>query len=107
MSSTRITIGALFSTISETANTVTNLVGTVNKGVGMASSYVDVLVKEQELDNIARVATYQEKLIERLSMEEAERQLDIIKFTEKSNNHKELYIKAQDRYTALFAPKNS
>lgn len=107
MSSARITIGAIFSTINETASALTNTVGTVNAGITMAANYVGVLAKEQDMDNMVRVATYQEKLIERASMEEAERQLAILKFTDKSAKHQELYSKAQDRFTSLFAPKEA
>lgn len=106
MSTARLTIGAVFSTINETASAITNTVGTLNAGITMASNYVAVLAKEQDMDNMVRVATYQEKLIERASMEEAERQLTILKFTEKSAKHEQLYSAAQDRYAKLFAPKN-
>lgn len=107
MSTARLTIGSLFSTINETASMVTNTVGTLNAGISMASNYVAVLAKEQDMDNMVRVATYQEKLIERASMEEAERQLTILKFTDKSAKHQELYANAQSRFTALFAPKEA
>lgn len=107
MSTARLTIGALFSTINETASALTNTVGTLNAGITMASNYVAVLAKEQDMDNMVRVATYQEKLIERASMEEAERQLAILKFTDKSQKHQDLYAAAQDRFTKLFQPKEA
>lgn len=107
MSTARLTIGAVFSTINETASAITNTVGTVNAAITMGANYIGVLAKEQDMDNMVRVATYQEKLIERASMEEAERQLTILKFTDKSAKHQELYANAQSRFTALFAPKEA
>lgn len=107
MSTARLTLGAVFSTINETASMITNTVGTANAVISMGANYVGVLAKEQDMDNVIRIATYQEKLIERASMEEAERQLSILKFTDKSQKHQELYSTAQDRFTKLFAPKES
>jgi hypothetical protein len=100
-----MTFGTVLGTVSNTAVAITNTVGMVNTAVSIASGYVDVLAQKQVKDNIAELSNYEQKLIERLSQEDTERQLAMLEFTSKSTAHAEMFSANMERYKELFVAK--
>jgi hypothetical protein len=96
MTTAKMTLGAMFGAITNTADSVSNTFGTINTAVNMANAYVRNAAAKQTMDNKVDQATYKKKLIEQVSLEETERRIAIEDFTSKSARHQELFQTAMD-----------
>lgn len=85
------TVGTIFGAITTTASAVGGLVGTAASTVGMLDAYVQVKVKEQEASLFYDSADFEEKILERIGQERTNRQLELVKFTSKSEAHAKLF----------------
>lgn len=86
-----VTIGALFGTITTAANAVTGVVNTAAASVGMLDTYVSTHVRNQQATLEFEADEFEERIIERLSRERTERQLEVAKYTATSTAHQALY----------------
>lgn len=105
MSTSRITFGAVLSTIQSTANAATSLVDTANAGIGMLSSFVAEAADNQRVRQIADREDFLESLIREKSMERSASTLKIAKFMAQSEEHAEAYTAAYNRYSELLRTK--
>lgn len=101
MTTAKFTIGAILSAVTNTADTLGNTLGTVNTAVNMANAYVSTAAAKQKIDNEVDIATYTDKLEENVAMEETERRIKIMEFTDKSPKHEALYQSALERVRAI------
>lgn len=101
MSTSRLTFGAVLSTVQTTANTVTNVLDAANAGVGMLNAYVTQAADNQRIRQIADKETFIEDLIREKAMQQATQTLKINKFTAQSNEQSVAYETAYNTYKAL------
>lgn len=101
MSSTRLSFGAILSTVQATANTVTSTLDAANKGVGILAAFVDKASSEQQLRHIADKEVFIESLIQEKSEERAMANLKVEKFVAQSANHAKHYESAYNKFTSL------
>lgn len=104
MANLRTTVGAVFGTVSTTANVVTGLVNAAGEGINMLDSFVKKSSTEQRARHTADTEDFLDRLIMEKSMESAERNNSALEFCRKSTDHATFYQEAQERYTALLRP---
>lgn len=103
MASIRLTLGTVFGTVASTAATVTGLLDSVNAAAGMANDFVANAAEAQRKNIKADNAVLKKVIIERISMEQMERRIEINKATSKSALHADLYQEAYNEFKDLFA----
>jgi hypothetical protein len=87
----RMTIGALFGTISTTANAISGVVGTAAAGVGMLDSFVKKELKEQETRHFLEGLVFEENLSKELSLEQAQKDIVFDQFCDSSTRNAQLF----------------
>ena len=87
----RMTIGSLFGAATTAANAVSGIIGTAANAVGMLDTYVGTHVRQQQTSMELEADDFEEKILERISMERTERQLQLVKYTSQSAAHSELF----------------
>jgi hypothetical protein len=104
MATSRIALGSVLGTISKTASTLTNIVGTVDAAVGMLNSYVSLHSEQQQDKHIIERATARDQLLEESALVQAERRNELEKrFTDATfKNH---YEASYNRLASLFNPE--
>lgn len=107
MSSSRLTFGAMLSTVTTTANTVTATLEAVNQGVGMLTSYVGNAAEHQKLRQLADNETFVEELIREKSFEETQSTLRVSKFISQSDEHHSAYEKAYNKFNAILRKQST
>jgi len=100
MANARQAAGSVFSTISDTANAVSGIVNTISGGLNMANTFVRHQSTKQALDYEYDLNDYEERLIERLGTEEAERKKRISELC-KDPEMEEYYNAAYARLKAV------
>lgn len=98
----RLTIGAVFGSIAQTAGTVSNVLGAANSSVNMLNAYVEKAAKEQRMNYRADEKELANKIIERVSKEQVERRIELDKFCAQSDRHEKLYQEALEEYKDMF-----
>ena len=104
MSTARLTLGSILSTVNTTANTVTSTLDAVSSGIGMLNAYIDNAAQHQK----ARIAIDNEDFIESLirekSQERTESTLRVQKYISQSPEHAKAYQEAYETYSKLLRP---
>lgn len=103
MATSRITFGAVLSTIGDAAGTVSTVLNTATASVGMLAKFVDDAAEQQRIRSIVDMDAFTEVLAEESAMAEAVRKSDILAFCKKSPDHQQLFTTAFDRIQALLA----
>jgi hypothetical protein len=102
MAKPAIALGSVLGTIEKTANTITNVVGTLDAGVSMLNSYVRLHSDQQKDKHIIERATSRDQLLEESALVQAERRSALeARFADEA--FKGHYAKAYDRLAGLFA----
>ena len=73
MAQARVAAGAVFGTITDTANAISGVVNTISNGLDMANSFVRHAQQKQRFDQVIDMAVYQERRVEEFALEEASR----------------------------------
>ena len=106
MSTARLTLGSILSTVNTTANTVTSTLDAVSSGIGMLNAYIDNAASHQK----ARIAVDNEDFIESLVREKAQERtestLRVQKYINQSQEHAKAYQEAYETYSKLLRPTN-
>ena len=104
MSTARLTLGSVLSTVNTTATTVTSTLDAAGKAVGMLNAYVENAAQHQK----ARIAVDNEDFIESLirekSQERTESTLRVQKYISQSQEHAKAYQEAYETYSKLLRP---
>ena len=104
MSTARLTLGSILSTVNTTATTVTSTLDAAGKAVGMLNAYVENAAQHQK----ARIAVDNEDFIESLirekSQERTESTLRVQKYISQSPEHAKAYQEAYETYSKLLRP---
>ena len=104
MSTARLTLGSILSTVNTTATTVTSTLDAAGKAVGMLNAYVENAASHQK----ARIAVDNEDFIESLirekSQERTESTLRVQKYINQSQEHAKAYQEAYETYSKLLRP---
>ena len=107
MSTARLTLGSILSTVNTTATTVTSTLDAAGKAVGMLNAYVENAAAHQK----ARIAVDNEDFIESLirekSQERTESTLRVQKYISQSPEHAKAYQEAYETYSKLLRPTSS
>ena len=107
MSTARLTLGSVLSTVNTTATTVTSTLDAAGKAVGMVNAYIDNAASHQK----ARIAVDNEDFIESLirekSQERTESTLRVQKYINQSQEHAKAYQEAYETYSKLLRPTSS
>ena len=77
MATTRIALGSVLATVSDTATAVSGVVNTISNSLDMANSFVRHQQTKQRLDQQLDLALYTERKLEEISLETAERKKKI------------------------------
>lgn len=106
MSTARLTLGSVLSTVNTTATTVTSTLDAAGKAVGMVNAYIDNAAQHQK----ARIAIDNEDFIESLVREKAQERtestLRVQKYINQSQEHSKAYQEAYETYSKLLRPTN-
>ena len=106
MSTARLTLGSILSTVNTTATTVTSTLDAAGKAVGMVNAYIDNAASHQK----ARIAVDNEDFIESLVREKAQERtestLRVQKYINQSQEHAKAYQEAYETYSKLLRPTN-
>jgi hypothetical protein len=80
-------IGSLFATVSAIGTATTSLFDTANDGVGMLNRYVGDAAEKQRIASDYELATFEEKLLDEVTLDEAKRTREIkVFFAEDAEN---------------------
>ena len=105
MSTARLTLGSILSTVNTTATTVTSTLDAAGKAIGMLNNYVDNAAQHQK----ARIAVDNEDFIESLVREKAQERtestLRVQKYINQSTEHAKAYQEAYETYSKLLRPQ--
>lgn len=95
-------VTALLGTVNNAATSVSSIFTTATKSVGMLDKFVSDAAERQEIRSVVDMNDFATKLAEEKAMEEAQRKLEVLKFTgpEGSDNER-LYATAYDRIQKL------
>lgn len=102
MATTRMTFGAVLSTVTNTANAVSDAVNTVGDAIGMANSFVNNAAIDQKERQVAHRAIFRSQLIRESSMEIAKGNAEALAFARESDDNAKLFTEAQDLLSAAF-----
>ena len=80
MATSRFTLGAVLSTVSETAATVTNVMTTVNTTVSMANAYVTKAAAEQADRYVLDADDAKHRIVSEIAMERMAREDAVIAY---------------------------
>lgn len=100
---TKLTIGAVLGTVTDTAVTISDTVKTLGLGVGMVNSYVSNASIDQRERQVSHRATYRNNLINEASMEIARQGKEVLDFMAESTENAELFTAAQAQLLEAFA----
>ena len=102
MATTRMTFGAVLSTVSDAATTVSTVLNAGTKAVSMLDVFVTNAATKQADRATIDMETYRERLIEDTAVEDTERQKKILAFCKQDSETAELYKANQERLHNLF-----
>ena len=104
MATTRFTLGAVMSTVSETAATITNVMTTVNTTVSMANAFVSKAAAEQQTRYILEADDAKHRIVSEISMERMAREDAVIAYCGNDANKQKRY---NDHFNSLMALVNT
>lgn len=107
MSTSRLTFGAVLSTIQTSANTVTATLDAANQGVGMLTAYVSEAASNQRVRQIADREVFLENLIREKAEERSAANIKVQKFCAQSSDHKSFYEASYATFTNLLRTPQS
>lgn len=96
MATTRFTLGAVLSTVSESAAMLTNTVVTVNTAVGMANAFVTKAAQNQQTRYIMEAANTTHQIASELAMEMTSREDAVIAYCNGDADKEKRYNKHHD-----------
>lgn len=102
MATAKVAIGSIMDTITQTAISVSSVVQTANKGVGMLDALVTKVSTEQQLRYRADKHTFVKNLIREASEAQTAADLQVIQFCAKSSDHKDMFEKNFNEFSELF-----
>lgn len=79
MATARIALDSVLGTVSKTASTLTNVVGTIDAGVSMLNSFVQLHSEQQRDKHIIERETSRDLLLEESALVQAERRAELEK----------------------------
>ena len=77
MANTRVAVGSVLATVSDTANAVSGVVNTVSNSLDMVNTFVRHQQEKQRFDQTIDLVLHKERKIEEISLESAERKKKI------------------------------
>jgi len=95
MTTARITAGAVLGTVSQAANTVTDIVKTAGSGVTIVNRFVESAATDQKDRQLIHRKTFRDRLLQESRMEVARRNLEVLAFISESDDYKLLYQEAE------------
>ena len=101
MATTRFTLGAVLSTVSESAAMLTNAVVTVNTAVGMANSFVTKAAQNQQTRYVMEAANSKHQIASELAMEMTAREDAVIAYCNGDAAKQQRYNQHLDSLLAL------
>ena len=107
MATTRMTFGSLLSMVTNTANAVGDLAGTVGDGVGMLNKFVESASIDQRERHVVHRTTYRAQLIRDSAMDMAKSNADALAFCRESEDNKKLFADAQAELLEAFTKLDS
>ncbi len=107
MATARMTFGSLFGMVTNTANAVGDLAGTLGDGVGMLNKFVASASIDQNERHIVHRTNYREQLILDTSISMAKAQDEALAFVNESPTKAKLFENAQAKLIAAFNAADS
>jgi len=102
MATTRMAFGSILGTVTDTAEAVSNLVKTAGLGIGMINDFVaDASLDQKDRGKVHR-KVFRAALLRDSKLEVAKSNLDVLKFTRESDEHKALYEQAGELLDDVF-----
>lgn len=105
MATSRLTFGAILSTVQTTAATLTSTLEAANQGVGMLTAFVEEAAHNQKSRQIANRESFIVNLINEKTIEDSQALLTVDKFIAQSDRHRELFEQRHDVYSKLLRPE--
>lgn len=94
MATARMTLGSVFGMVTNTANALGDLAGTLGDGIGMLNKFVEDTSIDQRDRSILHRKTFRSTILEEARMETAVREAEVVKFCDESELNRKLYDKA-------------
>ena len=107
MATTRMTFGSLLSMVTNTANAVGDLAGTVGDGVGMLNKFVESASLDQRDRHVVHRTTYRDQLIRDSAMDMAKGNAETLSFCRESSDNEKLFSEAQSSLLEAFSKLDS
>ncbi len=107
MATTRMTLGSLLGMVTNTANAVGDLAGTVGDSVGMLNKFVESASIDQRERHIVHRTVYRSQLIRDSAMDIAKGNADALAFCRESADNEKLFSEAQASLIEAFAAFDS
>ena len=107
MATTRMTFGSILGMVTNTANAVGDLAGTVGDGVSMLNKFVESASIDQRERHVVHRTSYRSQLIRDSAMDMAKGNADALAFCRESEDNKVLFTEAQSELLAAFAALDS
>jgi hypothetical protein len=104
-SSARQTVGTVFGTINTAAETVSTVLNTATKSVGMLDRFVSDASEKQIIRSVVDMDDFERMLLEEKSAEQAGRTVQVATFKALSTEHERLYDENHARISALLAAR--
>lgn len=98
MAQARVAVGAMLTTVTDTANAVSGVVNTISGSLDMLNAFVRHQQTKQRFDQKADLQTYKKRRIEELSQESALRKKaisDLLQDPEVASYYNEAYTELQ------------
>lgn len=104
MATGKVAIASVMDTVTATANSVSALIHTTTKGIGMLDAIVTKASNEQQARHKVAAHTFVKNLIRDSAEEQAIADMQVINFCAKSADHKQMFEKNFNEISELFAP---
>jgi hypothetical protein len=101
MATARVTVGTIFETVSTAATVATGALNSVSGVVAMANAFVAKAQRDQSVQYLLDAEKSEERMIEEAAFEQAETDLKIAAYRNKSTQHQHGYDQAYARYAAI------
>lgn len=105
MATARMSIGSIFGTIGQTANTLTTSLEAVNAGIGMANQAIQSMAIQQKVRAELGDESFEEMVLVEKSKELADVTLGAAKFRSQSEQHAQAYDAAFAKLSAVLAKR--
>ncbi len=103
MATTRMTLGSLLGMVTNTANAVGDLAGTLGDGVGMLNKFVESASIDQRERHVVHRTVYRSQLIRDSAMDIAKGNAEALAFARENDDNKKLFEDAQSSLLEAFA----